>query len=175
MKVSFLKSGALALAMSLAAGSASAATLGLTTTGPVDSGIGDFDYAFEFSGFVTLATGGTSTFFYDPTGFSPSTFDSLGDVSDVVSYGFVGQVMEFELTAFDGYTNGALLSIDVSSAGFMGDPAAAFEAAGSDISDAVFSLQALEATVQPIPLPGGALLLGTALAGLGFSRKRRTA
>lgn len=163
-----------AIALSLCASSASAATLGLATTGPVDTGTGELFYTSELAGFVDLADGGFSTLFFEPTNTIPNVFDSGGDVADITATGTNDQVIEFQLSAFDGYTDGALLLVDVSKAGITGDPLAFITGSTSFfLGDADYSLQGLAPAVQPVPLPGGMLLLGTALAGLGLRARCR--
>ncbi len=165
-----------AVSLTLAAGAASSATLGLSTSGPIDSGRDFLDtFGFgTFSAFPVFATGGPSNFFYDTVDTSLSTFDSGGDIADIVAYGYTrnsNTYLEFQLSAFDGYTNGALLTIVLADpTDYGGDPLAAIAALATDYSTAAqFSLQG----IAPIPLPAGALLLGTALVGLGAVRTRR--
>jgi len=76
-----------AIALTLCASSASATTLGLATTGPVETAVGELSYGFELAGF---------------------------DIADIEATGTNGQTIEFQLSAFDSYTNGALLLVDVS-------------------------------------------------------------
>jgi len=175
-----LKFGAIA-ALSLAVGvtSAKAASLGLTTSGPVDSGIGDLTYfgpgTGGLAGFVLLDDGGSSNLFYDPTDAFFSSFDSGAGTATIDATGFVGEVLEFQLGAFDSYTNGALLTVDLTGSGLTGDPfAAIFGLPDFLAASATYELQGI-ASVAAVPLPAGMLLLGTALAGLGFARTRRDA
>ncbi len=175
-----LKFGAIAaLGLAVSVTSVQAASLGLTTAGPVDSGTGDLNYfgpgTGGLAGFAFLAAGGSSNLFYDPADLFLSSFDSGAGTATIDAVGYVGEVLEFKLGAFDAYSSGALLKVDLTGSGLTGDPfAAIFSMTSFSASTAGYELQGL-ASVAAIPLPAGALLLGTALAGLGFARKRRSA
>jgi len=172
----FLKGGALALCLSVTATTSFAASLGLATTGAIDTATGTFDTfggTGSFSAFPSFATSGSSNFFYDVFFPGFSSFDQGGDVAAVVDYGFSGNLLEFELSAFDGYGDGALLTVLLQGGtAYTSDPIAAIYDTLADTStSAQFALQALGVTA--VPVPAGALLLGTALAGFGFVRRSR--
>ncbi len=174
---SILKCGALAAGLSVMATSSFAASLGLATTGATDTATGSFDTfggTGSFSAFPDFATGGPSNFFYDIFDLSFSSFDQGADVASVVDYGYAGNLLEFELSAFDGYGDGALLTVVLQGGtAYATDPIAAIYDTLADVATpAQFSLQALGVTA--VPVPAGALLLGTALAGFGFVRRKRS-
>lgn len=142
----------------------------------LDEFAADFTSGLSVSGFP----GSEVTFFYSSTG--PNnvaiSYDGLTlDSYDITQVGFTTNSLEFLIArdplsvAIGNLGNDALVQVTSAAFNFAGisDPLVVFRGAGAADYDIDVSLQAL----AQIPLPAGAVLFGTALAGLGVMRRRQ--
>lgn len=164
---------------------ASAASLGLTTEGPVSGGFGS---VFYFDGELTTdpdieidlgpAAGAFVEFIYanDPLF---DAFNDGPDFVDIVASGFTDMTLEFQLSAGLGFANGSLFTMASGDFDFSGsDPLDFFEANanadGEFFTDVEVSWQGLASTT-PIPLPASLPLVLAGLGSFAVLRRRRKA
>lgn len=164
-----LKSMALAAALAVAPFAANAITFGVS-----DGDAYDITSDSSFNGIVT-AGGGAGTFTVE---FSSPVDPLAADVEMTIN--------SLHLSGFTGLT---VAWLDAGMNALVGPEAAAI---GSNVLSTVFTAPNLTQYVQfawdgsqaqagfdfsvsAVPVPAGALLLGTALVGLGFARSRKTA